>query len=341
MTVFYRADWGAREPRYAPTPIVDTANVVIHYEGSHSDGSVEAVRNIQNYHMDKNGWNDIAYTWLINQNGDVFEGRGWGVRSAANGSVASNADRYAVCFMIGVDEEPSEAALASARVLVGLAREAKPLSSKDVTGHRDHIATSCPGQPLYDLVQSGAFEPDFGQVFVNDVPVVEHAPTPNPLAELADGVLQTGESGVWVQILQNRLISLGFSVGEAGSDGDYGFDTAKGVKAFQTQAGIYGDGVAGKDTFEKLDEWEANKRNAVPQFPGIQWRERHNRDITKIVQSKLNAVAGVGLEVDGVFGTETEKAIKNFQAFFGASVDGVVGKITWALLFGSPTYEVH
>jgi peptidoglycan hydrolase-like protein with peptidoglycan-binding domain len=339
MTVFYRADWVAREPRYAPTPIVDTANVVIHYEGSNSDGTLEAVRNIQNYHMDKNGWNDIAYSWLINQNGDVFEGRGWGVRSAANGSVASNADRYAVCFMIGVDEEPSEAALASSRVLVGLAREAKPSASKDITGHRDHIATSCPGQPLYDLVQSGAFEPDFGQVFVNDVPVVEHAPTHNPLTELADGVLQVGEHGVWVEILQKRLVQLGFD--PKGVDGVYGYDTAQAVKQFQLQAGIYGDGVAGKQTFGKLDEWENTKRNAVPQFPGIQWRGRYKPDATKTIQSKLNAVSGVGLEIDGVFGTETEKAIKNFQAFFGASVDGVVGKITWALLFGSPTYEVH
>ena len=215
MMFISRSDWGAREPR-ATTQIDSTANIVIHYEGNESAGDVNAVQAIQNYHMDRNGWNDIAYSFLINQNGDIYEGRGWGLRSAANGSVATNRDRYAICFLIGADTPPSELALQAARDLISMARGAVE-NPRDITGHRDHIATSCPGQPLYDLIQTGAFEPDFGQVFINDVPVVENVPAPNPLAELADGVLSVGESGVWVKILQERLISLGFDVGPAGA----------------------------------------------------------------------------------------------------------------------------
>ncbi|CAM5172805.1 unnamed protein product, partial [Eretmochelys imbricata] len=35
------------------------------------------VRRIQNYHTFKKGWSDIAYNFLIGEDGRVYEGRGW------------------------------------------------------------------------------------------------------------------------------------------------------------------------------------------------------------------------------------------------------------------------
>lgn len=341
MTGFRREDWGAREPRNTPTPIGGSARIAIHYEGVHSNGDIEAVQNIQNYHMDHNGWNDIAYNWLVNKAGDIFEGRGWGNRSAANGSVATNKDFYAICVLIGPDDAVTQESIVAVRSLVSEVRGLYSGTATDVVSHKDFVATSCPGDALTGLVRDGVFEPDYGNVFINDVPVVDVVPTPNPLAELADGVLQTGEHGVWVRILQNRLISLGFSVGSAGADGVYGFDTANAVRDFQRQASIADDGVAGKQTFAKLDEWENNKRKAVPPFPGLQMVGSYDRIVTALIQQKLNDVAGTNLAVDGIYGPATFEAVKRFQQFFGANVDGIVGKQTWALLAGSPTYEVH
>ena len=55
----------------------------------------------------------------------------------------------------------------------------------------------------------------------------------------------------------------------------------------------------------------------------------------KLLQEALNelpAGAALDLKVDGIFGAETEKAVRQFQADHGLTVDGVVGKKTWAAL---------
>jgi peptidoglycan hydrolase-like protein with peptidoglycan-binding domain len=40
----------------------------------------------------------------------------------------------------------------------------------------------------------------------------------------------------------------------------------------------------------------------------------------------------LGLTVDGIFGPETEAAVKNFQQDNGLTVDGIVGPHTWQAL---------
>ncbi len=55
----------------------------------------------------------------------------------------------------------------------------------------------------------------------------------------------------------------------------------------------------------------------------------------KLLQEVLNETpdgAALDLKVDGIFGKETEKAVRQFQADHGLTVDGVVGRKTWAAL---------
>lgn len=52
----------------------------------------------------------------------------------------------------------------------------------------------------------------------------------------------------------------------------------------------------------------------------------------RTLQSMLNAVSNAGLTVDGIFGSGTETAVKNFQKANGLTVDGIVGAKTWAAL---------
>ena len=41
---------------------------------------------------------------------------------------------------------------------------------------------------------------------------------------------------------------------------------------------------------------------------------------------------GINTSIDGVFGSGTEKSVKQFQSDNGLTADGIVGKSTWASL---------
>ena len=57
-------------------------------------------------------------------------------------------------------------------------------------------------------------------------------------------------------------------------------------------------------------------------------------DAVEELQALLNAKYGYNLEIDGLFGPETEAAVKDFQAKHNLTVDGIVGKKTWKTLDG-------
>lgn len=41
----------------------------------------------------------------------------------------------------------------------------------------------------------------------------------------------------------------------------------------------------------------------------------------------------LGIKADGVFGAQTEEAVKAWQSSHGLDPDGIVGNLTWATLF--------
>lgn len=79
--------------------------------------------------------------------------------------------------------------------------------------------------------------------------------TPEPQDyKLGDRLLRKGDSGSDVKELQGYLIQLGFDVGKYGTDGEFGKDTEKALKAFQKSVSIEVDGVFGNESFAKLQE---------------------------------------------------------------------------------------
>ena len=62
--------------------------------------------------------------------------------------------------------------------------------------------------------------------------------------------LKSGAKGNYVKVLQSLLICHGYDTG--GLDGIFGAKTTTAVKTYQSQHGLYTDGIAGKATFDEL-----------------------------------------------------------------------------------------
>lgn len=77
-----------------------------------------------------------------------------------------------------------------------------------------------------------------------------------------DTILNIGDSGQEVKLLQEKLIRLGYSCGELGADGDFGNNTYWAVRRFQEDAKIGVDGIAGHGTLTAID---AAIKKAEPQ----------------------------------------------------------------------------
>ena len=55
-------------------------------------------------------------------------------------------------------------------------------------------------------------------------------------------------------------------------------------------------------------------------------------NVVRRLQRALRRTPNLGLPVDGVFGSELQTAVRDFQESAGLAVDGVVGPLTWNAL---------
>ena len=129
-------------------------------------------------------------------------------------------------------------------------------------------------------------------------------------------VYQEGKQGPEVYAIQSLLRVHGYTLGV---DGIFGNQTEKAVKDFQTDNELAVDGIVGPNTWSAL-------------IQGAQVTQGNNGDAVKAVQNLLQAKYGYSLTVDGIFGPQTNDAVRDFQADKKLSVDGIVGPKTWQAL---------
>ncbi|MBR0040964.1 MAG: peptidoglycan-binding protein [Oscillospiraceae bacterium] len=65
-------------------------------------------------------------------------------------------------------------------------------------------------------------------------------------------VVNYGDKGEYVKLMQQRLIAKGFSCGVWGADGDYGNGTKQALLTFQREQGIGQDAICGQQSWTKL-----------------------------------------------------------------------------------------
>lgn len=209
--IISRAGWGANPaylnwaPRFFPAK-----KVIIHHtaDGAVTDGTQESfaklLRSIYYYHAVTRDWGDVAYNFIIDPLGNIYEGRFSdndggtppGGDAYGNGVTGGHTYNYNTgtvgIAVLGTysSQDISAAARASLETLLawvakrhgidpmGTGLYSSPFNTStaqtwNITGHRDYGSTDCPGQAFYDTL------PIIRQdVFDLIGPVV--APTPSP-----------------------------------------------------------------------------------------------------------------------------------------------------------------
>jgi peptidoglycan hydrolase-like protein with peptidoglycan-binding domain len=105
-------------------------------------------------------------------------------------------------------------------------------------------------------------------------------------------------------------------------DGIFGPITASAVSDFQSAQGLSVDGEVGKQTWPALIVQISNgSRGDAVRAAQSQFQARN-----------LSGDPSKGVQIDGIFGPQTEAAVRSFQQAVGVDVDGIVGPVTWNAL---------
>ena len=162
------------------------------------------------------------------------------------------------------------------------------------------------------------------------------SPTPrrtNTPSYNANTYLRKGNSSGQVRQMQERLISLGYLVGNA--TGRFDDSTEAGLIAFQKRHTSYADGVAGPETLRALYSSSARSTSTAAGIIGNSLRPGSSGKAVRTLQTRLKALGYYRGTVDGDYGKATQDAVKAFQQGNGLTADGVAGGSTFSKLYSS------
>jgi hypothetical protein len=202
-------------------------------------------RAYQAYHLDTQGWCDIAYSSGVCPHGVRYEGRGPGVRTGANGTNDGNLRSYATCYIAGSGDPLTVDAQRA------FYDEADRLGRRLRWSHLQWKSTACPGTPLDHWRQTGFPAPGGPVTPPPPIPVPPELPTtPGVFVPVSLPVLRSGHTGGGVRSLQSLLNT------KAGQglviDGAFGPRTDRAVRNVQAFLGLAVDGVVGRNTWGVL-----------------------------------------------------------------------------------------
>jgi hypothetical protein len=121
---------------------------------------------VRRWHVEHNGWPDIAYSFGVCRHGDVFTGRGWTQSQFAGGSDQKgtgyrDADWYSVLCFLGGDETPTADMYAGLTWVIEQGRDAGRCGDRVIPHNRFRIKP-CPGPELTEWCEWADGNPDLG-----------------------------------------------------------------------------------------------------------------------------------------------------------------------------------
>lgn len=276
-----RKEWAERTPSW--TLLGPVRDVVFHHDVYRYQATFEpsTMRGLERAELSRGGYIAVAYHTLIPGNGDLVECRPGHVMGGA--TKGHNATSRAIVFPGnyspahgGTDVLTDEQILGAAEQIAVWVRAGLVHRNFRVFGHLDLFPTACPSAPVYGRLH-GMWSIEFfahAKLEGSSTPITP-GPPPPALPPAAPGVDWVA-LGRWIEglrasirrnpltpatrgsrphetkLVQNRLVKLGYSVGSAGVDGDYGPATVRAVRGFQRAARIREDGIVGPITLARL-----------------------------------------------------------------------------------------
>ncbi len=152
--------------------------------------------------------------------------------------------------------------------------------------------------------------------------------------QIKQPTLKFGATGDSVKKLQKFLIKRVPDVQSLVIDGVFGEITLLATEIFQYRTFLKQDGIVGIVT------WEALYIGQRPDLP-LLYLGSYSDDVAKVqnllkfspfIQETLDSKGYYFGKIDGVFGSQTQAAIKSFQSDKQIIVDGVIGAQTWDYL---------
>ena len=167
-----------------------------------------------------------------------------------------------------------------------------------------------------------------------------------------DTTLYNGCKSDDVRVMQEALISLGFLKGTA--DGIFGINTENAVRRFQKKNKLVADGLAGEKTRTMILSQAGQKKTSSgakeespkssPQAAAASssaassgekyatLRQGSKGERVRSLQQALISLGYLSGKADGVYGSQTRKAVKSFQKSKKLTADGIAGKKTLSAL---------
>ena len=150
-------------------------------------------------------------------------------------------------------------------------------------------------------------------------------PYTEPTRTLKEGCV--GDDVRWLQFELNKRLGLSLDL----SAGIFYTLTKSAVKAFQKQCGLTADGVVGQKTLNKLKEGSNSMGVCNVSLPTF--RNGDSGFGVAALQAAINQAGYSCGSVDGIFGSNTENAIKKMQSDMGAEKTGIVDENIYRKIF--------
>ncbi|MEY9913203.1 N-acetyl-anhydromuramyl-L-alanine amidase AmpD [Catenulispora sp. MAP12-49] len=314
------ADWDARPPS---SPLVmrvgTTRKIIVHHTEfpNVTDYSrAQAIRlaqEIQNLHMDKNGWSDTGQHFTVSRGGYVLEGRH---RSLEGLTAGTEQVQGAHCIGensqgIGIENEgtyftetPPAVQFQSLIHLCLTICQQYGLGANNIFGHWDYNDTDCPGVAFY-------------REFPTLRRTVARCLGQRTFPDRTWPDVYDGNAGPVIRVVQWLLLNQGYTVPTDG-----GFDPTT-VAAIQDLQGKIGAVVASDGTVTD-PTWEAL---------GTPIRQGDSGNAVQALQYIL-INKGYTLTQSGDFDHDTHKAVQDMQRLHSLEPNGKVDTGTWCATVG-------